>query len=143
VRKIWPLGWLDRPALLHEFTEGSRPLRVDGRPVAFLDDKFVEHFNGIGEERRLIRKDVPEEHTIGVNIRGEVVRLRLGYLWRHVADGPGETGEVVGSVLVLILFLQFLGKTHVEDLDLPANVKADVVGLDISVDDAVAFGRQR
>ena len=109
-----------------------------------MDDEFVEHFNGIGMERRLIREDVPEEHAIGVNICGEVVRLRLGYLWRHVADGPGETGEVVGSVpLILILFLQFLGKTHIEDLDLPANVEADIVGLDISVDDAVAFGRQR
>lgn len=104
-----------------------------------MDNELVVHLAGIRNEWGLIRKDVPEKHTVGIHISGEVVGLRLGHFWGHVTDGSGESSEVVGPVLVPFAVLQLLGKAHVEHFDLSAHVESNVVGLNVSVDDAVLF----
>jgi hypothetical protein len=68
VLKIRPPGWVVRPTFLHEITKSSRPLRIDGRTIALANDELVVHLAGIGDEWRLVREEVPEEHTIGVHI---------------------------------------------------------------------------
>ena len=102
-----------------------------------MNDKLVVHLAGIRDERGLIRKDMPEKHTIRVHVRGEIVWLRLGHFRGHVTDGAGESSEVVGPILVPFAVLQLLGKAHVKDFDLSADVESNVVGFNISVDDTV------
>jgi len=87
----------------------------------------------IGPERLRQGSNFPEQNTKRVHIGLQIVILAKNYLRRHVSSRTSQP-----SHLKPICILKFPAKPKVEKLDGSANINANVVWLEIPVNDSEA-----
>jgi hypothetical protein len=127
------------PSIVNQFVHffGQRFNRFGS--FAFEYDLFKMFVQAHVRKGDFIRKDFPNQNSIGIDIRGKSIVFTEYHLGSHVPPRASQSGgiEIIGSLYPVLLF-ELLGQTKIKQAHIPAQIKGQVFRFEITKNDSVA-----